>query len=217
MAKAALRLKIEQAKDVVAEATNTVAKVTDAVAKAQAAFEVKNVGNKTLYGQMLVAEQNALVAEKNALVASQHALAQLREEQLIQLRASTGSCCLWFTNDESVLSRDFLGLLMARWHGSLACTYSLSSTCQLSNNVVSPKCFLFSQAPLPPAAFLYPYTCLMPHPDTALVEAAAVMNTAAVPLVPSWTAGNASTRIVCYFQYFFTKGLQGQKAREAEG
>lgn len=128
MAEAALRLKIEQAEDAVAEAADTTAKVTDAAAKAQAAFDVEIGGNKTLYGQKLVAEKNALVAEENALVTEKSALAQLREQQLIQQRASTGSCCLWSTNDGSMLSRDFLGLLMASWHGSLARTHSSSST-----------------------------------------------------------------------------------------
>ena len=82
MAEAALHLKIEQTEA-------AVVKADDAVAKAQAAFD-GIVGDNTLCGQLLVAKENVLVANK-------HALAQLKEERLIQQRASTGSYCLQVT------------------------------------------------------------------------------------------------------------------------
>ncbi len=69
MAEAALQQEIEEAKA--------------AVVEAQAALKGADDANKTLYGQLLLAKENAL--------------AQLREKELIQQRLSTGSCCFQFT------------------------------------------------------------------------------------------------------------------------
>ena len=83
MAEAALQLKIEQAEA-------AVVKADDAVAKAQGAFDGAVGDDRTLCGQLLLAKENVLLAVE-------HALAQLRDKELIQQRASTGSCCLHFT------------------------------------------------------------------------------------------------------------------------
>ncbi len=69
MAEAALQQEIKEAKA--------------AVVEAQAALKGADDADKTLYGHLLLAKENAL--------------AQLREKELIQQRASTGSYCFQFT------------------------------------------------------------------------------------------------------------------------
>ncbi len=83
MAEAALQVKIEKAEAAVVRAD-------DAVAKAQGAFDGAVGDNIPLCRQLLLAKENVLVAKENAL-------AQLREQELIQQRASTGSYCFQST------------------------------------------------------------------------------------------------------------------------
>ncbi len=129
MAEAALQLKIEQAEA-------AVVKADDAVAKAQKAFDGAVGDNRALCGQLLVAEKNGLVAEKNAL-------AQLREKELIQQRASTGSYCFQFAIylkhyvDPLKTSSLVCGLRLCC---SLVCDYSSATTADLLQISCSSVC-----------------------------------------------------------------------------
>ncbi len=116
MAEAALQTKVEEAED-------AVVKADAAVAKAQKAFDEAVGDNRALCGQLLVAEKNGLVAEKNALI-------QLREQELIQQRASTGSYCFQLTIclKHSVMPLKSYSLVCGlRFCCFLMCSYSLAS------------------------------------------------------------------------------------------